>query len=103
MFKKDNFVDLEVDLEDLRLGILQDEVSSKINDFKERPTMLWNQLRLSKPVLETLLLTIEKQIPKKTTPIQCEELEYMCECGYKYTYSFKPNYCCYCGQKLNWD
>ena len=61
MFKKDNFVDLEVDLEDLRLGILQDEVSSKINDFKERPTMLWNQLRLSKSVLETLLLTIEKQ------------------------------------------
>lgn len=82
MLKKDNFVDLE----DLRLGILQE-----------------NQLRLSKSVLETLLLTIEKQIPKKTTPIQCEELEYMCECGYKYTYSFKPNYCCYCGQKLNWD
>ena len=52
---------------------------------------------------DMVISALEKQIPKKTTPIQCEELEYMCECGYKYTYSFKPNYCCYCGQKLNWD
>lgn len=36
--------------------------------------------------------------------MQCAEPEFMCECGYKvYTYTWKPNYCAYCGSKFDWS
>lgn len=50
------------DLEKVRLDILKRKIQDGINTFKENSGQQWTQIRLEKPLLETLLNLIEKEL-----------------------------------------
>jgi len=57
--------DVFMDLEKVRLEILQEKIQSGINEFKQNKGIQWTTLRCEKVLLETLLLLVEKEIERK--------------------------------------
>lgn len=55
-------MDSFVDLEKVRLEILQKKIQSGINEFKKNPGQQWTAMRLERPLLEKLLEIVEKEI-----------------------------------------
>lgn len=53
-----------VDLEKVRLNILQNKIKVGLSEFECRPNIQWTSLKLEKPLLETLLTKVdEKSLP----------------------------------------
>nr|DAM13523.1 MAG TPA: hypothetical protein [Caudoviricetes sp.] len=97
MFKEDRFVGLE----ELRFEYLREKISNALMEFDGKPLKEWETLKLEKPILETMLIAVEKQIPEKPYKID----GWHCGVCKKriYTTSIKPIYCSNCGQKLDWE
>lgn len=56
--EKDSFIDLEK----VRLDILKMKIQYGIDEFNSNTGQQWTQVRFEKPLLETLLTLIEKEI-----------------------------------------
>lgn len=55
--RKDSFADLEK----VRLSMLQEKLKNGIEEFESNQGQKWAQIRLEKPLLETLLTLVEKE------------------------------------------
>lgn len=88
---KDSFADLEK----IRLEILQEKVQSGIFEFENEPKRQWTALRLEKPLLETLLILIEKESTQKV--IKLETSSQACPVCKS---NANGKYCSSCGQRL---
>lgn len=53
--------DVFADLEKVRLDLLKSKIQEGLDTFNENPRQQWTPIRLSKPLLETLLKLIEKE------------------------------------------
>lgn len=56
-FENESFTDLEK----IRLKIVKEKIQNGIDEFKLNTGQQWTELRLEKPLLETLLNLIEKE------------------------------------------
>lgn len=54
--------DLFADLENIRMKILKEKIQNGINEFKTNTEQQWTQIRFERPLLETLLKLIEKEM-----------------------------------------
>lgn len=90
---KDSFVDLEK----IRLEILQEKIKSGICQFENEPKRQWTALRFEKPLLKTLLTLIEKETTQKV--IKIETSSQACPACKS---NVNGKYCSSCGQRLHY-
>lgn len=99
--------DKPFDLEKIRLEILQGKLADKINEFREQPEKQWVKLELEKVLFETLLESIEKQIPKRVENKKESSFfgytAYCPSCKMTIVSSFNSNGCGHCRQRLDWE
>lgn len=57
--------DVFMNLEKVRLEILQEKIQTGISEFKKDTGIQWTALRFEKPLLETLLVLVENELNQK--------------------------------------
>ncbi|BAQ11467.1 hypothetical protein OXB_2997 [Bacillus sp. OxB-1] len=89
--------DVFADLEKARVEILKEKAQSGIREFEENYGIQWIPLRFEKPLLETLLVSIERQTSQKV--IKTETSSQACPICKS---NVNGKYCSGCGQKLSY-